>query len=222
MAIDLPPNTERSKEEQEKRLRERIVTQSRPIATEKAKKKEKGMFSTLVSEFIIDDRRDVSKNVYQDVIKPSIKSMIFNAVTETTRQLLGESGSYGRSNSTGFRSSIDYHKGNKGSNAERFNNNGLNVNSNNRSRDSGSSGRFDSRDFAMASRGQAEETLETLRSDITEFGKATVATFLKCAGYEPDWNDHIRGWVDLSSAYIRTGLDGYIVILPPPISVKNK
>jgi len=213
--VNLPSNSDKSKSELEKRYEERQDLKRRPVSkTDVAKKKEPGMIDSLVKEFIVGDIEEVKHNVVRDVIKPSIKRTIFNAITETARQLLDEGGS-GRGN---YNSLTDYRRQSGGSTV-----NSSVRRSDNRDSDydSRSYKRFDSRRYPFPNRGKAEEVLYILRKDIHDYGAASVAAFLKEAGYEPDWNEYDIGWTDLSegSCYVRSSLDGFFVVLPAPVRI---
>ena len=175
------------------------------------------MIDSLLKSFIQHDVEEVKDNVIREVIKPSIKRTIFNAITEGARQLLDED--IPRYTNFG-NSSIDYRGRSGGSTV---------VNSSRRSDRSNPVGAargvrmFDSRDYPFPNRGKAEEVLYILRKDIHDYGKASVAAFLKEAGYSPEFNDYDIGWIDLSegSCYVRGTLDGYLVILPAPIRISD-
>ena len=158
------------------------------------------------------------RNVVKDVIKPSIKRTIFNSIVEGARQLLDDGGVSFRGSSL---DSTDY-RGISGG-RQNVSNSSLGINRSDRVVDPGRGRRFDSRNYPFPNRGKAEEVLYILKKDIQEFGKATVAAFLKEAGYNPDYNDYDIGWNDLreGTCYVRGSLDGYFVILPAPIRVSN-
>ena len=216
--VDFPSNSDKSKSDLEKRYKEQLDLKRRPVSTKDvAKKKEPGMIDSLLKSFIQNDVEEVKNSVIRDVIKPSIKRTIFNAITEGARQLLDED----IPRYTGFgNSSIDYRGRSGGSTV---------VSSSRRSDRSNpvSAARgvrmFDSRDYPFPNRGKAEEVLYILRKDIHDYGKASVAAFLKEAGYSPEFNDYDIGWIDLSegSCYVRGTLDGYLVILPAPIRISD-
>lgn len=221
MAVrDIPPMNKQTREQREERLRQRRTVESRPKSTnEPAKKKEKGMLESIVSDFIHDDIENVKHDVVENVIKPGISSILFNAITEAAGQLLG----FGGGKSVVGRSTLTDYRGRSNA-AANVSNNRSSLVDNNRAGNTGSSGGFDSRDFAFPSKGRAEEVLEILRWDIKDLGYATVATFLKEAGQNTNWNDNSIGWTELDpgSCYIRGSLDGYVIVLPRPVSVKNR
>ena len=220
--VDMPTGSDhRPKADLEKRYREQLELKRRPVSkTDLPKKKEPGMLDSLLRELIVNDVDEVRRNVVKDVIKPSIKRTIFNSIVEGARQLLDEGG-------VPLRSSLDntYFRG-VNSDQRGVNNSSIRSNSSNRALDSGSGrrfDRFDSRNYPFPNRGKAEEVLYILRKDIETYHKATVAAFLKEAGYNPDYNDYDIGWDDLSegNCYVRGSLDGYFVVLPAPRRVSD-
>lgn len=221
MAVrDLPPMNKQTKEQNEQRLKQRRTVESRPKSSnEPAKKKDKGMLESIVSDFIHDDIENVKNNVIETVVKPGISAILFNAITEGAGQLLG----YGGGRPVAGRSTLTDYRGRSNA-AANVNNNRTGAVDNNRAGNSGSSGSFDSRNYAFPSKGRAEEVLEILKYDISDLGYATVATFLKEAGQNTNWNDNSIGWTELDtgSCYVRGSLDGYVIILPRPVSVKNR
>lgn len=216
--VDLPPNTEKAKAEREKRLKEREALTKRAISKEeKAKEKDKGMLDTFISKIIVNDIPDTKDFLVKEVIEPRIRAGILDVIIEGSRFLLGGDVRTGGTRVNTLRDGGTY------INARRNDNTSTRLDSSNRDRNSRNSGGFDSRDYPLPSRGKAEEVIAILRQDIIDYDRATVAAFLKAVGVTPVWSDMDIGWYNLDegTCYIRATIDGYLIVLPKPQSVKN-
>lgn len=63
-------------------------------------------------------------------------------------------------------------------------------------------------------RGDAEVVLDTLLSNIEEYGKASVADYMSASGITPEWTDNNFGWFDINSNAIARDRYGYYIRLP--------
>lgn len=223
-----PSNSDKSKEQQKQKENEKrklenrsSLEQEKPSTIDVAKKKERGPIDELIHTFIVQDIPSVKKDLLKYRIIPDLRRLMGNAAKDGIDMLLGET----RLNSDRdrMRSSLD-----------RSGNGGRNGSSGSYNSSSSSYGRrdggyndsrdvFDSRDYTYPNRGKAEAVLEELRNEIYEYGKSSVATFLTKSGHVANWTDYDIGWTNLGEdiAYIRSAPDGYCIVLPKPISIKD-
>ena len=208
--MDQPNNSDKARAEREKRYKEQAEIRRRPVSTSvQTKKKEPGMIESLLREFIVKDITEVKSNVVKNVIKPGIKRTVYNAATEGLRQLLDDGGSIIDNRRTDFR---------------RISEGSISSPSIATPKEQAKTRnliKFDSRNYPVRNRAEAEEVVYILQRDIVEYGRALVAAFLKAVGEDPDYNDYSIGWTDLSEGtyHIRDTIDGTVITLPPPIRV---
>lgn len=220
---EFPSNSDKSKAERKEAKKPETrssLQQEPPVTTDRAKKKEKGPIDELIHTFIVEDIPSVKREVMITRIIPDLKRLIGNAAKDTIDLLLGET----RLDNRRERSSLDRGQTGYGrrNNASSYSNRS-DTSSSNRGGYGSNSGGFDSRDYTFPNRGKAEEVLEILRNDVYECGKASVATFLTNAGYAAAWSDYDIGWTNLDEdcSRIRSVPEGYCVLLPRPISIKD-
>lgn len=65
----------------------------------------------------------------------------------------------------------------------------------------------------------AKETLSQMEDLLNKFGNVTVADLCDTLGLTPGYKDNEYGWTDISNAYVKKTLHGYMLKLPTPISL---
>lgn len=205
-------------------------------------KKEKGMLETVIKDYIQQDVGGAINNVITNVFWSGIKNLAFNMVVETARQLLSDKNYQQPLYSNQFYrnyqpyNSVPYQQSSKPGGVNYANpasngNRGVNTVGGNTDGDTRLIRAFDSKDFEFrdeggipTARADAEKTLAYLREDIKTVGYATVASFLRNGGFSQYSHYGYRniGWKNLDSAKVVPTLTGFIIVMPEPISVRNK
>lgn len=166
----------------------------------------KGFWAT----FFEDDIYDIWEFIKEDVLKPSIKNLVYDVFVGSLDRALFGGGSH-RKRRIGERNEVTNYSG-----RYKYGNN-----RNSRTDDIGGSitDGFESIKFDF--KDDAQKVLDKLRQQIKDYDKATVGDFYDFAGITPDDNysrNERYGWVDLDE-YIRPRIrrgGGYYLPLPHP------
>lgn len=81
--------------------------------------------------------------------------------------------------------------------------------------------RYSFDEVILASRGDAEEVLDTLCDRIEDYGEATVGDLNDMLGVTGPFTDQYWGWRNLSSATIKRAREGFLLDLPNPENLKK-
>lgn len=81
-------------------------------------------------------------------------------------------------------------------------------------------GRVDIGEVIFTTRVDAVNVLASLRSDIEDYGCATVGGFKEAAGIDVEITDHNYGWTNLDNARPAASRGGYILVMPNPVYIK--
>lgn len=202
------PNSNKSKAEQraaneEKRKVEKIV--QGPVKTKK-----KGGLRKFTDNFITGDKETVKSYIFGDLIVPTIKKFIWEALTGSLDIAMnGKSGSFRNNNKP---------------NAPRMSYNNCYTGSNNRpTTDNSARARcgYACDDIIFGSRGEAEGILSQMIEMLMEYEGTPVSVqelYTMC-GLSHTPTDCKWGWKDLSNAYVERRADGYALRLPRPVSI---
>lgn len=168
-----------------------------------AKVKKKSWFGKLREMLISsNDTKSVGSYIIFDILVPSAKKAIYDAVTTGAGMCLGVD-SYRRDRSNGG-SKVSY-----------------------QSYYSDRDGRYQSRsnrvlagyelkEVVVPSRGDAERALDTLQELISRYGEATVSDYYEIVGVTGLYTDNYYGWTNISDAKYRPTPDGWVILLPRP------
>lgn len=223
--VEFPSNANKDKEKQQKEIKKQetrsSLNQEKPSTVDVAKKKEHGPIDELIHTFIVQDIPSVKKDLLKYRIIPDLRRLIGNAAKDGIDMLLGETRLSGDNRE---RSSLNRGSGYGGrSGSSSINDSGSSSYSRRDGGYSDSRDVFDSRDYTFPNRGKAEAVLEELRNEIYSYGKSSVATFLTKSGHVANWTDYDIGWANLNEdiSYVRAAPEGYCIVLPRPISIKD-
>ena len=75
--------------------------------------------------------------------------------------------------------------------------------------------------FAFSTRQEAVKVLDALKGRIATYGSASVLNYYELVGEQVDYMMADRGWLDLSTAEVRSAPEGFIIDLPRPIMLKR-
>jgi hypothetical protein len=171
-------------------------------------RKKKTLTTRIREMFFDDDSKSVFEYVIQDVLIPSAKDMINDAVSQGMERLIF--GDSKRSNKPPTRSSVF------GGGSNRVNYNRYSSSSTRREPNrprSRSSHDFD--DIIIPTRGEAEQVLERLGDIVDKYETASVRDLFELVGEEFHHTDEKWGWTDLREAHVRRVNNGYLLKLPP-------
>lgn len=208
MPEDLPGNSYSKKsrpQEPEKGERER----QKPVVTGEVSRRKKPMLKRLRETFVGgDDTKGVWEYLLLDVITPSIKDLVADAVSQgVERKLFGEvrSSSRRRSSSSPI-DRIPYDRYASGSSRAPA---GRETRRPRHSNDIG--------EIVIPTRVEAEEVLDRLFNLVEKFELATVGDFYDLVAEPTTTTDDKFGWFDLRGSNVsRASGGGYVVNLPRP------
>lgn len=184
---------------EEKKKIERVVT------TEVVRRK-KGLGKRFTEIFVSGDKKSVVSFVAFDVILPAAKEMVSDAFTQgIERMLFGES--RGRRGPAGPRNG--YVSYNRYSTPVTHREESRQI-----SRRARGSHQFD--EIILATRVEAEETLDRLFDLAQKYQTASVADLYELVGIDSAYTDDKWGWTDLRGANVTQVRGGYLLDLPKP------
>lgn len=165
--------------------------------------------------FFGEDIVDVKSYIIQDVLVPTIKATISDVIGGGVEMLLfGKVGGRTRSrtNSGYFNGYTPY--GTAYSNPN--NQTGRPNTSYNRP-----DNRYGVQEIIFGNRDEAAEVLDAMIDCLQRYdGMVSVADLYDMVGITGAYTDHGWGWTDLSSASVRRVRNGYMLVLPRPVSLK--
>lgn len=191
--VDYPANSKKSKEDSvEKPALEKIISGD-------VIQRKHGLFGKVAGNFLSEDSGTVMSYVVMEVMLPAAKNMISDMVSQgVERMLFGDSRPRsGAGNRPGYTS---------------YNN--VSKPAQPRTMSKQSRATHDFNDIIFASRGEAEDVLDTLRALINQYDVATVNDLYDLLGLTGEFTDAKWGWFDLRSASIRPTRGGYLLDMP--------
>ena len=193
-------NSYKSKKQETDSSAERKKTQK--IVTKPVKVKKKGEIRKFTDLFFAEDFGTVKDYLIEDVLIPAGKKLFYDLVTSTAdKMLFGGTGRHTQSQNGSKLVYKDYNKS-----YER-----RTTTPSTQRRDV-----FDLENIIISHRGEAEEVLDQLRSDIKAYGFVTVLSFYDAVGLTAPYTSDRYAWTDLSTARIIPVRDGYVIRMPRP------
>lgn len=199
------PNSHRYKEEQKAKTEER-----KPLAkvvSGKARVKKKGEVRKFMDNFFSEDIHNVKSYILTEVIIPSIKDALSNAINYGSDMMIYGDAKHSKKRSNASRVSYSRYYDDHRELARREDTSRL------RSRYS-----YDT--VTVDSRGEAVEVLSRMEEALDEYGMVSVADFYDLVGITGDHTDNNYGWRDLRTARITHTRDGYLFDLPRVVPLK--
>ena len=200
---DYKPNSNRFKDEQKQKEREKKVEKvvSGTVITRK-----KSGVRKLADEFISEDAKNIKSYVIGDVLIPSAKKAIADIVTNVIDMIL-----YGGSRG-----------GSKRSNADRVsyrNYYDRDNYSSARTASASSYSRYSYDDIILSTRGEAEDVLLRMDELMDTYGLVRVADLYDLVGITGDYTDNKYGWTNIRSAEVVRVRDGYMIKMPRAVAI---
>lgn len=204
---NLPSNSFRSKEEP--KTPDKKVN---PVISSTAKVRDKSLGSKFRDVFIGEEIKDAKSYILFDVIVPSIKEMIVDAVENAVEMIFGVTGRGRRSRSSSSAPEKTSYQAYYKSKSE----------TRRTSRDvyPSEDDKYEGKEFIFDTKGDAEMVLDTLLEILDQYPQVSVADLYDAVGRTPDFTDYKFGWTNLKSAYTKRVRDGYLLVLPRPIPIE--
>ena len=162
------------------------------------KKKRKSEVSKFKDTFISEDISSVKSYILLDVLVPSIKKALSDIVKDGIDMIL-----YGDKQGNKNSSHVSYR----------------NYSSNSRQSNRASRTNYDFADLVFDTRSEAESVLSSMDELIDRYGVVTVADMCDLAGVTCNYTDNKYGWMNIASAQVVHGRDGYIIKMPRAVPV---
>lgn len=203
--MSVPEFPSNSKTSKTSKAQDKNIT---PVVSSGTVRRKKSLRRQISETFVAGDAKMAVRYVIFDVLLPSAKDMIVEAVSQGAEKLiLGESRRRSTtpplSGPTGY---VSYNRMNMGGR-----NNGP---SRAISRQARARHNFD--EIVMNDRVEAEEVIDRLFDLVNRYETATVADLYELVGLASSHTDNKWGWVDLHGAGVSRIRGGYLLDLPEP------
>lgn len=194
------------------------IPEAEQLVDVKPVKYKKGLMERLVVAIIgPDGLPSIGRRLNQDIVKPALKDMVYETLTNGLRMAVFKDDDVGRRSSGHGRNSVrdsSYSAAPPKSyntmygrskttitrepvEADRYIRNGGYVDQ-----------------YLITDRGVAQDILNALVDHVNTYHQVSVATYNKLHGIEGPWTDNDIGWTDLRNARIGTVRGGYVLELP--------
>lgn len=197
---DLKPNSHKYKEEMKAQAEERHIEK---VVDGAVKTKKRSGVHKFTDVFVAEDINSVVSNITNDVIIPSFKKVIFDAITSGFDMFLF-GGTARSSNMRSGGSKVSYRNYYDRREDERR---------------SYAKPRFDFDDIVFETRGAAEVVLDEMVATIERYGIVTVSDMYEMAGLRQPYTSNKFGWTSIRSADVSRVRDGYIIKLPKAAAI---
>lgn len=205
---EYPGNSDKSKKDPT--TKEVVREKKQSVIQGTASTKKKGLLSRFSETFTLGHTDDVKNYIIVDVLVPSVKKAIADIIINGIDIILykGQGGNRRNPRSNISRASYaDYHTGNKyGSQiapapVQRTG--------------------FEYDEIIFETIVDAEQVLRSMDAVLEQYDSVSVADLYEFAGLtNPNWNVHKYGWTNMAGSYALPVRDGYILKLPPVVSIK--
>lgn len=194
-----PGNSDRAKEKKE------------IVSVAKARVKRESTAKKVVGEIIREDARSVGETVLWDVIIPTVKNLISDAVTRGIESMLygGDSRPRSRSSYSDY-SGYSRPKGTQDRPAER------------RKRRSARHAEPERNEIIFDTRSDANDVIDRMSDLIDQYGQVSLADLNALIGASSNFIDDNWGWTDMGSFDVRQVRDGFMLTHDEPQSLKQR
>lgn len=216
MKTDYTSNSHKVKDEAASETRQKIAR----VTDEKVTMKKKSLARKITENFAGDEVGNVGEYILFDVILPSAKSMISDAVSQGIERMLFGDSTRRRSSSFGGRTG-----GNTAYNRMHSSSNTFNAgasqpaakpaNISDRARS-----RHDFSEIGFETRLAAEQVIDAMLDQVQRYGTCTVSDLYDAVGIGSDFADNKWGWTDLRGSRVRGVRGGFILELPETEELK--
>lgn len=188
-------------------VEETEVTTKKTRQIAKGKVRKQGLIRKFTRYIVEDTIESARERTIADIIVPGIKTLIFDALTDTLDLVLfGGSGEVSRSSR-------------KRSNGRREGRTSYDRYYDEKERRGRSRGSYrdlpnDPDDIILDTRREAQSVLEELDYMIHKYGQASIADFYDIVGVTSEFTDNKYGWTSIRDAGIRPVREGFLIVLP--------
>ena len=204
MEPEFPPNSEVSKQKQEKDIQQ--VTKGEVV------RKKRSLRKRFSESFVAGDAKSAIGYAVMDILLPAARDMVIDVIEGGVEKLF-RGDTYRRRGSTipqsGPTGYVNYSRysgpmgGSRYSSPERV-----------MSRQARARHDFD--EIVLDSRVEAEEVIDRLFDLVSRYESASVADLYELVGLASNHTDHKWGWTDIRGAGVTRSRDGYLLDLPEP------
>lgn len=200
-----PSNSYSKQSIQQSETTDKPVKKIRQVA--KGKVRKQGLVRKLMRYIVEDTIESAKERTLADIIVPGIKTLIFDAFTDTLDLVLfGGSGDVSRSSR-------------RASNGRKDGRTSYDKYYDDKKRRGHSRGPYrdlpnDPDDIIMDTRREAQNVLEELDYMIHKYGQASIADFYDIVGVTSEFTDNHYGWTSIRDAGIRPVREGFLIVLP--------
>lgn len=184
-----------------------------------ATKRKKGVMERLVTGLAgPDGLPSVGHYLTHDVVLPAIKEIVVNSVTSGINMMMYGPDSAGRRNTyqgysqrgASYRPNTNYQHSYQSSSttSAKYKNEPRPYRKETRA------GNFNSEDYILSSRDEAQAVLDQLLEQIDDYGWTSLADFFDLVGIDSNYTDNNYGWTDLQFAKFVVVRGGYALRLP--------
>ena len=174
-----------------------------------AKARQKNAVNKLANNFFAEDIKTVTSCAVSDVVVPLLKKALYEGLNAAWGMLLyGKSGRSSNKNDSRGRPSYQGYYDDRREYSD-------GVPANRKPLE------YAADDLWLEDYGDAENVLYQMRAYLSDYGTLSVAEAKQFAGIQYEYTDNAYGWTDLRSAYVHRVRDGYLIVLPKAVPIKN-
>lgn len=204
---ELPPNSHKHREE------EAFKPKVQRVVNSEIKTRRRSLSRRFSDIFFDQDAGDIKSYLFIEVFVPAIKNLILDIVNQGLgMKFYGSGRAYTNRSNGGNTQKTPY--------GSFFRPQASQNNSPSKSRVEYSRVSHDFDDIILETKGEAEQVIDILNEEISQYGQATVADLYDAVGKTSKFTDNSFGWFDLKSARPVRVRDGYLLDLPRPVSLK--
>lgn len=230
---EIKPNSHRYKDSMTSEVKTEVKTEVKPevatppklqpvISSGRAHIQKKAGINKLTGNPLSEDAQNVKSYILRDVLLPSFQRMVSDIVTNGIDILLyGETGHTKRSNASrvSYRNYDDRYDRNKTDNRRDYRDSRDNRDRNNTRSNRDSVSLFE--DVVVDTRGEGEEILSRMSEYLEAYDVISVADMYELANITTcphTYNNY--GWKSVAGATVERIRDGYVIKMPPVVSLK--
>lgn len=181
----------------------------KPVVTGKVST---GKKRDLLRQFIEDDASTIFDSVRENIVKPTMKEMAYDAFTAFMKSII-----FGYDD--GVRSGGGYTRRSGGYDYNSRYRSRSNYESS-RSRQAGSPrSRYDVDEILFDNRADADAVLDILCEELDRYNQVSVGDFYSACDLSPNAGDFNYGWFDLRNARIEPRRGAWVMVLPRPVEL---
>ena len=198
------PNSYKYKEEQRenKATEKRQEKRMEKVVAGTVKTRKRGELRRAADNLISEEAQNIKTYLIMDVLIPTIKNTIWDAITNSLDMVLFGGTGRARRPSSGSRG---YDK--------------MYRREDRRPSEVKARARFELDDIIFETRGDAESVLDDMFSALEEYKLVRVSDLYDMAGLTQPYTSHNWGWTNLRNVGVKRIRNGYIIELPKPMAI---